>query len=60
MMFADLIGKTMKVHVDDMPIKSLRVTDHVNHHENAFQILRKYRMKINPSNVLLAWPPVNS
>lgn len=30
-MFKELIGKTMKVYIDDMLIKSLRAKDHLEH-----------------------------
>lgn len=47
-MFANLIGKTMKVYVDDMLVKSLQTVDHVNHLENTFRILSRFRMRLNP------------
>ncbi|XP_022874289.1 uncharacterized protein LOC111393127 [Olea europaea var. sylvestris] len=40
-MFADLIGKTMKVYVDDMLVKSMEVGDHVTHLNYTFQILKR-------------------
>ena len=48
MMFGDLIGKSMEVYVDDMLVKSKQVADHIRDLEKAFQILRKYKMKLNP------------
>lgn len=48
MMFAELIDRTMEVYVNDMLVKSLKAMDHVIHLDNIFQILRKYRMKLNP------------
>ena len=47
-MFKDQIGKTMEVYVDDMLVKSKRDVDHVAHLSEMFEILRKYRMKLNP------------
>ncbi|XP_022883217.1 uncharacterized protein LOC111399949 [Olea europaea var. sylvestris] len=47
-MFADLIGKTTEVYVDDMLVKSLKADDHVTHLDNTFRILKRYRMKLNP------------
>ena len=32
-MFADLLGKTMEVYIDDMLVKSEREQDHVKHLE---------------------------
>nr|XP_017225259.1 PREDICTED: uncharacterized protein LOC108201488 [Daucus carota subsp. sativus] len=48
MMFKDQIGKTMEVYVDDMLVKSKRDAGHVAHLSEMFEILRKYRMKLNP------------
>ena len=48
MMFRDQIGKTMEVYVDDMLVKSKKDVDHVTHLAEMFEILRKYRMKLNP------------
>ena len=48
-MFADQLGKTMEVYVDDMLVKSKRSEDHVDDLRAAFRILRKYHMKLNPS-----------
>ena len=48
MMFKEQIGKTTKVYVDDMLVKSKTAADHVAHLSNIFAILRKYLMKLNP------------
>ena len=48
MMFKDQIGKTMEVYVDDMLVMSKKAVDHVTHLSKMFEILRKYRMKLNP------------
>ena len=47
-MFKNLIGKTMEVYVKDMIVKSKVVGDHVKHLRQMFDILKKYRMKLNP------------
>ena len=49
-MFKDLIGKSMEVYVDDMLVKSKMVGDHIKHLSLMFNILRDYRMKLNPLN----------
>ena len=49
MMFADQIGKTMEVYIDDMLVKSLEAEDHISHLQQAFSTLRRYNMKLNPS-----------
>ena len=50
MMFKEQIGKPMEVYVDDMLIKSKTAADHVAHLSDTFDVLRKYRMKLNPLN----------
>lgn len=47
-MFAKLIGRTIEVYVDNMFVKSLKADDHVMYLNETFQILRKYRMRLNP------------
>ena len=49
MMFADQIGETMEVYIDDMLVKSLEAEDHISHLQQAFSTLRKYNMKLNPA-----------
>ncbi|KAH9686870.1 hypothetical protein KPL70_014547 [Citrus sinensis] len=46
--FKPLIGQTMEVYVDDMIMKSREPADHVQHLEENFDLLRKYRIKLNP------------
>ncbi|XP_074352595.1 uncharacterized protein LOC141691735 [Apium graveolens] len=48
MMFKDQIGRTMEVYVDDMLVKSEVTTDHIKHLMEMFNILRRFRMKLNP------------
>ena len=38
----------MKVSIDDILVKSLKVADHVVHLEKMFGILRKHQMVLNP------------
>ncbi|KAL6552673.1 hypothetical protein OROHE_008037 [Orobanche hederae] len=47
-MFADQIGRTMEVYIDDIVVKSLRKEDHVRDLAEMFAILEKYNMKLNP------------
>ena len=51
-MFRELIGKTMEVYIDDMLVKSLKAADHIAHLEEAFDVLRKHRMMLNPSKYI--------
>ena len=48
MMFKEWIGKTIKVYVDDMLVKSKVAANHIAHIFDTFTVLRKYRMKLNP------------
>ena len=48
-MFQKQIGTTMEVYIDDMLVKSTTSKLHIAHLSEAFQILRKYNMKLNPA-----------
>ncbi|KAL2237388.1 UNVERIFIED_CONTAM: Retrovirus-related Pol polyprotein from transposon [Sesamum indicum] len=48
-MFKDHIGSTMEVYVDDMLVKSKQEGDHLANLRTAFDIMRSYGMKLNPS-----------
>ncbi|KAL5540936.1 hypothetical protein UlMin_044912 [Ulmus minor] len=43
------IGKTMEVYVDDMLVKSLKADEHINNLRESFEVLREYKMKLNPA-----------
>ena len=47
-MFKYLIGKLIKVYVDDILVNSKIVGDHIEHLNQMLNILRKYWMKHNP------------
>ncbi|XP_012833010.1 PREDICTED: uncharacterized protein LOC105953875 [Erythranthe guttata] len=47
-MFADQIGKNMEVYINDMHVKSIKVSDHLTDLDQCFATLRKYKMKLNP------------
>lgn len=48
-MFADQLGHTMEVYIDDMLVKSLVAKDHVGHLRTCFKIFNEYDMKLNPT-----------
>ena len=48
-MFRLLLEKTMEVYIDDMLIKSKELPNHANHLQQAFDLLRAYGMKLNPT-----------
>ncbi|KAM2322906.1 hypothetical protein ACFXTH_019529 [Malus domestica] len=46
-MFAEQIGKSMLVYVDDMLVKSKHVDQHIANLFKTFTILKRYRMRLN-------------
>ena len=38
----------MEVYIDDMLVKSKKRFDHTKHMQEAFELLRKHNMKLNP------------
>ncbi|KAM1698613.1 hypothetical protein ACFX2K_030054 [Malus domestica] len=48
-MFAEQIGKSMKVYVDDMLVKSKHADQHITNLFETFTILKKYCMRLNPN-----------
>lgn len=55
-MFPQHMGKTMEVNIDDMVAKSLSKVDHIGNLEEAFMVLRGYKMKLNPSKCTFRIP----
>ena len=49
MMFEPQLGKNIKIYIDDMVVKSKVESDHVNDLENIFDILRRYKLRLNAS-----------
>ncbi|KAL0452596.1 UNVERIFIED_CONTAM: Retrovirus-related Pol polyprotein from transposon gypsy [Sesamum latifolium] len=48
-MFKDQIGVLMEVYVDDMLVKSRKEDDHLCYLRRAFEVMRAYGMKLNPT-----------
>lgn len=48
-MFKSQFGKTMEVYIDDMVVKSKVKIDHLANLKETFDILRKYKLKLNAS-----------
>ena len=48
-MFQKQIGTTIEVYINDMLVKSTAAELHIAHLSEAFQILREYNMKLNPT-----------
>ncbi|KAJ9566692.1 hypothetical protein OSB04_002658 [Centaurea solstitialis] len=49
MMFKEHLGRMMEVYIDEMLVKLERTIDHVDHLKQSFDILRQYKMKLNPT-----------
>ena len=47
--FRPLLEKTIEVYIDDMLVKSKERPDHAKHLQEAFEFLRAYNIKLNPS-----------
>ena len=39
----------MKVYINDMLVKSVKAEHHITHLAEAFQVLKRYNMKLNPA-----------
>ena len=52
-MFQKQIGASMEVYIDDMPVKSVKAELHVDHLVESFQVLKDYKMKLNPTKCAL-------
>ncbi|KAM1794637.1 hypothetical protein ACFX11_035097 [Malus domestica] len=48
-MFAEQIGKSMEVYVDDMLVKSKHVDQHITNLSETFTIMKRYRIRLNPN-----------
>ncbi|KAL5801623.1 hypothetical protein ACOSQ3_033255 [Xanthoceras sorbifolium] len=46
-MFANMLGQTMEVYIDDMLVKSLITDQYLDHLRQSFDIIDKYGMKFN-------------
>ena len=46
--FQLLLGNTMEAYIDDMLVKSKEHFDHTKHLQEAFELLGRYDMKLNP------------
>ena len=51
-MFEPKLGRSIKVYVDDMVVKSKVVFEHVGDLTSIFEILRKHKLHLNASKCL--------
>lgn len=47
--FKPLIGDIIEVYIDDMVVNSKTRSEHAQHLQKVFRLLRKYGMKLNPA-----------
>ncbi|KAI0529154.1 hypothetical protein KFK09_001701 [Dendrobium nobile] len=47
--FKTLIKHNMEVYIDDMLVKSLKISQHISDLEQCFYLLRCYNMRLNPA-----------
>ena len=50
--FANKIGKSMEVYVDDMLVKSSTIEQHIEDLANTFVSLRLFNMRLNPEKCI--------
>ena len=48
-MLKKYIGTSMEVYIDDMLVKSVKAKLHVDYLVESFQVLKDYKMKLNPT-----------
>ena len=58
-MFEPELGKSIKVYINDMVVKSKVMSEHVGDLRNIFEILRKRRLPLNTSKCALVWDWAN-
>ena len=46
-MFESQLGKSIEVYINDMVVKSKVESEHINDLRNIFEILRKYKLRLN-------------
>ena len=48
--FMDLNGNIMEVYVDDILVKRVQRTEHLQYLDKIFNLLRQYEVRLNPEN----------
>ena len=48
-MFEPQLGKSIKVYIDDMAVKSKVVSEHVRDLGDIFEVLRRHKLRLNTS-----------
>lgn len=47
--FKPLIGRIVEVYIDDIVVKNKTRSEHTQHLEETFHLMRTYNMKLNPA-----------
>ncbi|KAL1206462.1 RNA-directed DNA polymerase-like protein [Cardamine amara subsp. amara] len=55
-MFDKKSGTTMKFYIDDLLVKSLKESEHIQRLDQCFKILNEYGMKLNPAKCTFSVP----
>ena len=50
-MFKPIMDKTMDTYIDDMVVKSKKVSDHLKDLTEVFKILKEYKLILNAAKV---------
>ena len=48
-MFANMLGYTIEVYINNMLVKSIYTDYHLDHLRQAFEVLKRYNIKLNPT-----------
>ena len=48
-MFESLLGKNIKIYIDDMVVKRKMVSEHLGGLQIIFEVLRNYKLRLNAS-----------
>ena len=51
-MFANKLGDTMEVYIENMLVKSLHAENHLDHLRDCFRTLNEFGMKLNPAKCI--------
>ena len=52
-MFEGQLGKNVKAYIDDMVVKSKKVSEHLGDLDEVLMVLRKHRLRLNTSKCSL-------
>ena len=57
--FHDMLGHHMEVYINDIVVKSKKVSEHVNHLRKSFERMRLHQLKLNPLKCALGVQAIN-